>query len=203
MEQEITPKFQKKLENIIVLKSELRKWKEKIEEEINVLLKAFEKTTRDEGDYCLIEQFTDSVFAEELVKITYKYSYNSKIVLSGITAIGMMWWRYDLPETKQIYQLMVAHCQQKGIAPYVAIYLPNMKHFAHFENKWEYYMSMKTMTPTYLGRRKFLEFVEKNINIIPLEYKDEIIMFLEEERDNQFVMENRGDFQKLIDKIKS
>ena len=153
--QNINPKIQDKINKIIYLQDEIKKWEEKDEFEIENLMKNFEKMTRIEESVFYTKYFTDEEFANILLVIARKYPDNKSIIKDIITALGMMITRYKLNETEEMYTLMFEYSSQKGISAYVAIYLPFLEGFEKHPNHWEYYMSMRKMTPKKIAQQKF------------------------------------------------
>lgn len=201
MDKQISTKIQKKIDNISKLKLELGKWEDLPENEVFKLIKEFEKTPRDEGSSFYNDYFNDSRFAELLIEIAGHYSSDSKTNLYIISALGNMMRRYELPETDSIYQLMIDNSQRKGIAPYVAIYLPRMEKFKNFPNKWEYYLSIKTMSPKKLAETKFIDIIEDKLHDVPSELKEEIIGFLNNKIESSSSDYNKTKFSEMIKAI--
>ena len=200
--QNINPKIQDKINKIIYLQDEIKKWEEKDEFEIENLMKNFEKMTRIEGSVFYTKYFTDEKFANILLVIARKYPDNKSIIKDIITALGMMITRYKLNETEEMYTLMLEYSSQKGISAYVAIYLPFLEGFEKHPNHWECYMSMRKMTPKKIAQQKLVGIIEQNINNIPEQYKGEIIHFLKERHDaanNDF---GKKMYLEMIEKIK-
>ena len=204
--QNINPKIQdkinKKINKIIYLQDEIKKWEKKDEFEIENLMKNFEKMTRIEGSVFYTKYFTDEEFANILLVIARKYPDNKSIIKDIITALGMMITRYNLNEIEEMYTLMLEYSSQKGISAYVAIYFPFLKRFENYPNKWEYYMSMRKMTPKKIAHQKLVGIIEQNINNIPEQYKGEIIHFIKERHDaanNDF---GKKVYLEMIEKIK-
>ena len=200
--QNINPKIQDKINKIIYLQDEIKKWEEKDEFEIENLMKNFEKMTRIEGSVFYTKYFTDEEFANILLVIARKYPGNKSIIIDIITALGMMITRYKLNETEEMYTLMLEYSSQKGISAYVAIYLPFLTGFEKHPNHWEYYMSMRKMTPKKIAQQKLVGIIEQNINNIPEKYTGEIIHFLKERYDaanNDF---GKKMYLEMIEKIK-
>ena len=200
--QNINPKIQDKINKIIYLQDEIKKWEEKDEFEIENLMKNFEKMTRIEGSVFYTKYFTDEKFANILLVIARKYPDNKSIIKDIITALGMMITRYNLNEIEEMYTLMFEYSSQKGISAYVAIYLPSLTGFEKHPNQWEYYMSMRKMTPKKIAQQKLVGIIEQNINNIPEQYKGEIIHFLKERHDaanNDF---GKKMYLEMIEKIK-
>ena len=191
--QNINPKIQDKINKIIYLQDEIKKWEEKDEFEIENLMKNFEKMTRIEG----------SVFYTKiLLVLARKYPDNKSIIKDIITALGMMITRYKLNETEEMYTLMLEYSSQKSISAYAAIYLPFLEGFEKHPNHWEYYMSMRKMIPKKIAQQKLVGIIEQNINNIPEQYKGEIIHFLKERHDaanNDF---GKKMYLEMIEKIK-
>ena len=200
--QNINPKIQDKINKIIYLQDEIKKWEEKDEFEIENLMKNFEKMTRIEGSVFYTKYFTDEEFANILLVIARKYPENKSIIIDIITALGMMITRYKLNETEEMYTLMLEYSSQKSISAYAAIYLPSLEGFEKHPNHWEYYMSMRKMIPKKIAQQKLVGIIEQNINNIPEQYKGEIIHFLKERHDaanNDF---GKKMYLEMIEKIK-
>ena len=184
------------------MQDEIKKWEEKDEFEIENLMKNFEKMTRIEGSVFYTKYFTDEEFANILLVIARKYPDNKSIIKDIITALGMMITRYNLNEIEEMYTLMFEYSSQKGISAYVAIYLPSLTGFEKHPNQWEYYMSMRKMTPKKIAQQKLVGIIEQNINNIPEQYKGEIIHFIKERHDaanNDF---GKKMYLEMIEKIK-
>ena len=200
--QNINPKIQDKINKIIYLQDEIKKWEEKDEFEIENLMKNFEKMTRIEGSVFYTKYFTDEEFANILLVLARKYPDNKSIIKDIITALGMMITRYKLNETEEMYTLMLEYSSQKGISAYVSIYLSSLTGFEKHPNQWEYYISMRKMTPKKIAQQKLVGIIEQNINNIPEQYKGEIIHFLKERHDavnNDF---GKKMYLEMIEKIK-
>ena len=200
--QNINPKIQDKINKIIYLQDEIKKWEEKDEFEIENLMKDFEKMTRIEGSVFYTKYFTDEEFANILLVIAKKYPDNKSIIIDIITSLGMMITRYKLNETEEIYTFMLEYSSQKSISAYVSIYLSSLTGFEKHPNQWEYYMSMRKMTPKKIAQQKLVGIIEQNINNIPEQYKGEIIHFLKERHDaanNDF---GKKVYLEMIEKIK-
>lgn len=200
--QNINPKIQDKINKIIYLQDEIKKWEEKDEFEIENLMKNFEKMTRIEGSVFYTKYFTDEKFANILLVLARKYPDNKSIIKDIITALGMMITRYNLNETEEMYTLMLEYSSQKGVSAYVSIYFLFLKRFEKHPNHWEYYMSMRKMTPKKIAQQKLVGIIEQNINNIPEQYKGEIIHFLKELHDaanNDF---GKKMYLEMIEKIK-
>ena len=200
--QNINPKIQDKINKIIYLQDEIKKWEEKDEFEIESLMKNFEKMTRIEGSVFYTKYFTDEEFANIFLVIARKYPDNKSIIKDIITALGMMITRYKLNETEEMYTLMLEYSSQKSISAYAAIYLPFLEGFEKHPSHWEYYMSMRKMTPKKIAQQKLVGIIEQNINNIPEQYKGEIIHFLKERHDaanNDF---GKKMYLEMIEKIK-
>jgi len=200
--QNINPKIQDKINKIIYLQDEIKKWEEKDEFEIENLMKNFEKMTRIEGSVFYTKYFTDEEFANILLVLARKYPGNKSIIIDIITALGMMITRYKLNETEEIYTFMLEYSSQKSISAYVSIYLSSLTGFEKHPNHWEYYMSMRKMTSKKIAQQKLVGIIEQNINNIPEQYKGEIIHFLKERHDatnNDF---GKKMYLEMIEKIK-
>lgn len=200
--QNINPKIQDKINKIIYLQDEIKKWEEKDEFEIENLMKNFEKMTRIEGSVFYTKYFTDEEFANILLVIARKYPDNKSIIKDIITALGMMITRYKLNETEEMYTLMFEYSSQKGISAYVAIYLSFLEGFEKHPNHWEYYMSMRKMTPKKIAQQKLVGIIEQNINNIPEKYTGEIIHFLKERYDAANSDFGKKVYLEMIEKIK-
>ena len=149
-------------------------------DDILTLLQNYEKTTRDEMSSYFEKYFKDDTFADILLKIANKYKENKRIHIYIISSLGNMVNRYNLKETKEIYEYFKKYMFEKGISAYVAIYLPHFKNFQKEENKWDYFMKIAKMTPKKIAEINFLAILNEYIEEVPDEYKQEIIDFLQE-----------------------
>ena len=105
---------------------------------------------------------------------------NKRIHIYIISSLGNMVNRYNLKETKEIYEYFKKYMFEKGISAYVAIYLPHFKNFQKEENKWDYFMKIAKMTPKKIAEINFLAILNEYIEEVPDKYKQEIIDFLQE-----------------------
>lgn len=166
-----------RVNKIIELKHHIENWEIQTSEEIEKLLVDFEKQPRQEMSSYYTELFRDVQFAGVLVQIANKYAENSKINRCIVSALGMMMWRYKLPESEEIYRLMLANIQRKGVALFVAFHLPKMKMFEEFPNKWAYFMSIPKLSPKKTSAEYFTNLVEEYIYFVPMMYKSELIQY--------------------------
>ena len=199
----ISSKIQDKINLISSLQNQLQAWNEKDEAEIQNLIKNFEKITRIEGSIFYTEYFSNEDFAETLLEIAQKYPNNQNLIIDIISSFGMMITRYHLKETEEIYSFILSYSSHKKISAYVAIYLPQLKGFENYPNKWEYYMSMRNMTPKKIAHQKFVAIIKQNTNKIPSEYKSKIIDFLktkQESANNEF---GKKMYLEMIEKIEN
>lgn len=117
------------------------------DEELFLAVKEFEKTPRLEVSIYYQDLFNDPKFSKTLLDIYNKHKDNTKLVVLLVSAIGNMIQRYDLPETKEIYEFMLENCDKSKIGPYVAIFLSRLKHFENYDKKWAYFMNIKKCHP--------------------------------------------------------
>lgn len=196
-----------KIEDISYLQSELKKYEILSEDEIFILLKKFEKTTRDEmscyfESYFTDEDFADEDFADVLLQIANKYKENKKNHIYIISSLGNMINRYHLKETEEIYGYFKNARFTKGISAYVAIYFPHFKGFQEEENKWDYFMKIAKMSPKKIAEATFLSLVREHIEEIPDNYKEEVIQFLIMKQEKANNEGGRLYYQEFVDKIR-
>ena len=199
----VKSKIQRKVQTIIELQSEIRKWKDKSEEEVSVLIHRFEKTPRDEVSTYFIPYFTDDTFAKILIQIANTYKDNKKLQINVISALGNMISRYKLEETQEIYDYFKANMFKKGISAFAAIHLPYLKGFIGEEKPWDYFMSIRKMSPKKIAEEQFVSVIREHILEIPNEYRDDVISFLKQKK---LAANNEGGkkyYQELIDKIEN
>ena len=177
MSENIPFKIKKKINDIRLLQVEIKNWKMKTKIEVVNILKLFEKTPRDEMSLYYSPYFKDDKFAEELLQIALNYSDNEKILLNIISILGNMILRYQLEESTEIYKFILSNAYKKGLAGYVSIYLPRLKHFKYYPDKWKYFMSMQKMTPKKIAHQNLVHIINQNIQNVPEEYKKEVISF--------------------------
>jgi hypothetical protein len=176
----IIKKIKMKIDKISYLQCELKNYEILSKDDILTLLQNYEKTTRDEMSSYFEKYFKDDTFADILLKIANKYKENKRIHIYIISSLGNMVNRYNLKETKEIYEYFKKYMFEKGISAYVAIYLPHFKNFQKEENKWDYFMKIAKMTPKKIAEINFLAILNEYIEEVPDEYKQEIIDFLKE-----------------------
>lgn len=194
-------KIQNKINYLSELKNKISLWSDKAEEELAYLIKEFEKITRAEVSSYFFPYFKDDSFAEILVEIASKYSENKKITLNIISSLCNMVLRYDLHETKAIYNFVLENANKKNLAGYVSIYLPNLKGFKAYPNKWQYFVSLKKMSPKKIAHQNLVKIIERNIDDIPSKYKQEIMDFLQEKYEMANNEGGKKYYQDMINRI--
>lgn len=183
MEKKISSKVKKKLDNIIKLKSELKTWKNLKEEEVFKLVKEFEKTPRDEVSNWYKDALSDSAFSEVLLNISKKYEINTKMNVYITSALGNMIERYDLEETKTIYDYFLNNKDKKEVSVYVSLFITKMEHFKNYSDKWEYIMSVKNLKPSKIAESSFDTIIKAEKDNIPEEYISTIQNFYKDKAD--------------------
>lgn len=171
MKKKVSAKIQKKLDNIIKLKSELENWEKLSEEEVLKYVKEFEKTPRDEGSSFYNDIFTDDEFAEILLDISQEYVLNTKMNVYIISSLGNMMERYKLNETNNIYEYFLSNIHKKGVSVYVSLFFTEMHNFSNYIDKWDYIMSVKDMKPAKIGESSFETIIKREVANMPNEHK--------------------------------
>ncbi|MBE4949226.1 hypothetical protein [Chryseobacterium culicis] len=185
----ISQKIQNNIDNIESLKKQISGWKKLSDEELFQAVKEFEKTPRLEVSIYYNDLFNDAKFADILLDIYKNNTGNAKLVILLISAIGNMIQRYNLPETKDTYELMFDNAYKKNIGPYVAIFLPKMEHFKNYSNKWQYFMEVKDMSPKKVAESSFEVIMDILGSEIPEDYKEEVANYFDkkaEESNNEY-----------------
>ncbi len=198
----IPQKIQKNIDNIEALKKQISGWKKLSDDELFQAVKEFEKTPRLEVSIFYNDLFNDAKFADILLDIYKNNTGNAKLVILLISAIGNMIQRYNLPETKDIYELMFDNAYKKNIGPYVAIFLPKMEHFKNYSNKWQYFMEVKDMSPKKVAESSFEVIMDILGSEIPEDYKEEVANYFgkkAEESNNEY---GRQYYSDLANKFK-
>jgi len=193
----------KNIENISLLKEKISNCHKLSDEELFLAVKEFEKTPRLEVSNYYQDLFNDLKFSKTLLDIYNKHKDNTKLVVLLVSAIGNMIQRYDLPETKEIYEFMLENSDKSNIGPYVAIFLPRLKHFENYDKKWEYFMNVKKMSPKKVAESSFENIMDLYLEKIPEQYKNEAIEYFNkksEESNNEY---GKQYYQDIINKIKS
>lgn len=198
----ISKKIRIKIENILFLQNQLSNNDLLSEEDILILLQNYEKTTRDEMSSYFEKYFKDDTFADILLKIANKYKENKKIHIYIISSLGNMVNRYNLKETKEIYEYFKKYRLEKGVSAYVAIHLPHFKNFQKEENKWDYFMKIAKMTPKKIAEINFLAILNEYIEEVPDDYKEEVVNFLTEKQDKANNEGGKKYYQDMINRIK-
>lgn len=182
-------KIQKNIDNIESLKKQISGWEKLSEEALFQAVKEFEKTPRLEVSVYYYDLFNDTKFADILLDIYKNNADNTKLVVLLISAIGNMLQRYNLPETKDIYELMLDNAYKKNIGPYVAIFLPRMEHFKNYSNRWQYFMEVKDVSPKKVAESSFEVIMDLFGNEIPEENKGDAANYFNrkaEESNNKY-----------------
>ncbi|SMO37037.1 hypothetical protein SAMN06265171_101362 [Chryseobacterium rhizoplanae] len=185
----IPQKIQKNIDNIESLKKQISGWKKLSDEELFQAVKEFEKTPRLEVSIYYNDLFNDAEFTGILLDIYKNNADNTKLVVLLISAIGNMLQRYNLPETKEIYEVMLENAYKKNVGPYVAIFLPRMEHFKNYSKKWQYFMEVKNMSPKKVAESSFEVIMDLFGSKIPEENKKEAANYFNkkaEESNNEY-----------------
>ncbi|MFF2156100.1 hypothetical protein ACFVVQ_12365 [Paenibacillus chitinolyticus] len=193
----------KNIENIGLLKEKISDWHKLSDEELFLAVKEFEKMPRLEVSIYYQDLFKDPKFSKTLLDIYNRHKDNTKLVVLLVSAIGNMIQRYDLPETKEIYEFMLENSDKSKIGPYVALFLPRLKNFENYDNKWEYFMNIKKMSPKKVAESSFETIMDLYLEEIPEPYKNETIEYFNkkaEESNNEY---GKQYYEDIINKIKS
>lgn len=185
----IPQKIQKNIDNIESLKKQISEWKKLSDEELFQAVKEFEKTPRLEVSIYYNDLFNDAEFTGTLLDIYKNNTDNTKLVVLLISAIGNMLQRYNLSETKEIYEVMLENAYKKNVGPYVAIFLPGMEHFKNYSKKWQYFMEVKNMSPKKVAESSFEVIMDLFGSEIPEENKKEAVNYFNkkaEESNNEY-----------------
>jgi hypothetical protein len=203
MEKKISPKIQKKLDNIIKLKAELENWEILSEDEVFKLVMEFEKTPRDEGSYWYDKAFTDSEFAKTLIEISKRYESNTKMNVYIISSLGSMIRRYKLEETDDIYQYFLDNLQKKGCSVYVSLFITEMKHFSTYSDKWSYILSIKEMKPAKIAESSFESVIKREKENIPREWINLVQIYFKTKAENANNEYGKKYYLELIEALKA
>jgi len=198
----VPQKIQKNIDNIGSLKKQISGWKKLSDEELFQAVKEFEKTPRLEVSVYYNDLFNDAKFASILLDIYKSNADNTKLVVILISAIGNMLQRYNLPETKDIYEFMLENAYKKNVGAYVAIFLPRMEYFKNCSKKWQYFMDVKEISPKKVAESSFEVIMDLYGNEIPEENKDEAASYFNkkaEESNNEY---GRQHYLDLANKFK-
>ena len=173
----IPPKIKKNIEKIELLKEKIINWQTLNHHDLLLSIKEFEKGPRQEVSVYYEKLFHDPQFAVTLLEIYKTQQSDSGLTVLIISAIGNMMRRYHLPETNEIYELMLNNLHKPQVGPYVAIFLPAMKLFTNYDRKWDYFMKVKDMTPRKIAESSFETIIDSHKDSIPDNYKDEIAAY--------------------------
>lgn len=173
----IPQKIKTNIEKIELLKKKIADWQSLSREDLLLSIKEFEKAPRQEVSVYYEKLFHDPRFGAILLEICAKEQTDPGLTVLIISAIGNMMRRYSLPETAEIYELMLKNYDRPQVGPFVAIFLPAMKLFENYNGKWEYFMKVKKMTPKKIAESSFESIINQHRNSIPEKYKNEIAAF--------------------------
>ena len=170
----IPQKIKKNIETISALKGRIDQWQKLDNEELLLTIKDFEKKPRLEVSTFYNELFNDSNLVHSLIEIYKNHPNNSKLVVYIVSAVGNLIQRYDVTETKEVYDFMLENAYKKNVGSYVALFLPRLKHFKNYDKKWQYLMDVKEMTPKKVAENSFEGIIDLFIDEIPEEFKTEV-----------------------------
>lgn len=186
----LSKKVQLKITNILYLKEKLINWKNLDDIELETTIKQFEKIPRDEVSNAYIQYLKDPTLGQILVDISILHSDNLKLIANIISSLGYLIIRYKMEETDAIYELMLKYKKEKkeSVGVIVSFFLRNLKRFEKFENQWKYYLSIKDLKPRDIAERTFVDLLEEKVRDIPLEYRKDIVSFLENSSKNKWYL---------------
>lgn len=198
----IPHKIQKNIDNIEALKNQLSQWRKLSIEDLFQSVKEFEKTPRLEVSSYYNCLFNDVKFSEILLEIYKGNADNTKMVILLISAIGNMIQRYNLPESQDIYEFMVENAYKKNVGPYVAIFLPRLKHFKNYSKKWQYFMDVREMSPKKVAESSFEALMDLHGSDIPEENKEEVVHYFNKKSEQSNNAYGRQHYLDLANKFK-
>ncbi|MDM1409036.1 hypothetical protein [Myroides sp. DF42-4-2] len=193
----VSKKIQGKIENIIALKDKIIKWETLEKYEIQLVIKQFEKVPRDEVSNEYVAYLNDPSLGRALVEIAKSYNDDFRLISDIISSLGYLIIRYQLEETNEMYQLMLKYKDEKkgAVGVHVSFFLRDLAHFDNYVDKWKYYLSIKDLIPSKIAERVFLDVIRDKVEEIPLEYRNEIIRFI------QSNCQHEDDLEYLVKKI--
>ncbi|MGG5576122.1 hypothetical protein ACPDHL_02120 [Myroides sp. C15-4] len=193
----VSKKIQGKIENIIALKDKIIKWETLEKDELQLVIKQFEKVPRDEVSNAYIAYLNDPSLGRALVEIAKSYNHDFRLIADIISSLGYLIIRYQLEETNEMYQLMLKYKDEKkgAVGVHVSFFLRDLAHFDNYVDKWKYYLSIKDLTPKKIAERVFLDVIRDKVEEIPLEYRNDIIRFI------QSNCQQEDDWEYLVKKI--
>jgi hypothetical protein len=154
-------------------------WKEFTESELEVLIKKFGNICRDETSVFKKEILSDNNLVEILLEIANTYEHNNRILIEIVSSINNMHVRYDLKITNSVFQFLIDQTKNKKVNFYVSIFISRVPQFNNYKYKWKYIMSVPNIAPKNKSRTTFYHIINDNINAVPNELKNEIIMIFE------------------------
>lgn len=164
----------KNIEKISLLLEKINGWNKLNDDELFQLIKEFEKMPRLEVSAFYTDLFNDSKLLENLLAIYDKHSDNTKLVVLLVSSLGNMILRYNISETKAIYEFMLKNSYLKNVGAYVALFLPRLSSFKTYDNPWKYIMDIKIMSPKKIAESAFEIIIDLYIDRIPAIYKVEV-----------------------------
>ncbi|MBE9598411.1 hypothetical protein [Pedobacter sp. MC2016-24] len=195
-------KIQKNIDHIEVLKKQISQWRKLSIEDLFQSVKEFEKTPRLEVSIYYNDLFNDVKFSEILLDIYKSNADHAKMAILLISAIGNMIQRYNLPESQDMYDFMVENAYKKNVGPYVAIFLPRLKHFKNYSKKWQYFMNVKELSPKKVAESSFEAIMALYGNQIPEENKEEVVRYFNKKSEKSNNVYGRQHYLDLANKFK-
>ncbi|MDF3337402.1 hypothetical protein P3H80_08220 [Mycolicibacterium septicum] len=198
----IPTKIKKTLEEIRLVKDVIRSWRSLSDQEMSTAVAKYDRAVRAESSQYYRELFEDGEFARLLLSIQKARPNDDKLTMLVISAIGNMLQRYGLQETPEIYDLMLSNARRNNVGPYVAIFLPRMRTFmASEENKWDYFMEIKSLSPKKVAERSFEVVLDLYGDDIPEQYRGAVVQYLEKKMqsaNNEYGRRYYADFRNKV-----
>jgi len=144
------------------------------------LIKKIEKETRQEIGIVREAFFSNPRITERLIKIGQKFNDNDKILEELIRTVTTISERFDV-KTQNVYDFLISHIESKNnkIKFEIALCVPFLPQFDHYEKKWEYVLSIPNIPPKKESIDIFQRVIKNRIDEVPSDLKKSVITIME------------------------
>jgi len=144
------------------------------------LLKNIENESRQEIGIDKVAFFSNPTITERLIEIGQKYEGDDKVLEGAIRTVTIISERFDV-KTQKLYDFLNSHIESKNnkIKFEIALCVPFLPQFDHYEKKWEYVLSIPNIPPKKESIDIFQRVIKNRIDEVPSDLKKSVITIME------------------------
>lgn len=149
--------------------------------------------------------FQNEEVVRKILFIAKEYESNEKILNNIITTLGFLVTIHKINNEK-IFSLFEKHINHSNnrIKISIARFIHKLPQFDNYDGKWNYIISIPKIPPKKSSELFFFHAIKKNSDIIPNNYRKEIINILNTQIEkNNMVIDTESKYLNLIKKIQN